>query len=73
MSGGGPRSGREVCSAHLAPADPGQEAAALGHPALDRAAAYEIAAAAHFAPPLYQLRCTQRDSQLKLMIHLTPK
>jgi hypothetical protein len=62
----GPRSGTLFCSADLAPADPGEEAAALRALALDRAALHETVAAADLAPPLYQLRCTQTGSQVKL-------
>ena len=40
---------------HLTPADPGEEAAALGTLALPGTAANQAAAAAHLAPPLDQL------------------
>ena len=68
----GPRGMQKVCSAHLAPANPGEEAAALGALALARAAMHKAAATAHLAPPLYQLRSTQPGSQLKLISQHTP-
>ena len=56
--------------AHLTPADPGEEAAALGALALARVAPDKPAAAAHIAAPLYQLRCAQHGSQVALMHEL---